>query len=104
MSRLSSAGAWVWDKRPRSRPLILTRWLFLRVLGCIYLIAFLSLLPQFPGLYGDHGLLPISQTMQAIRSQPGATFWQYPTVFWINGSETFAYGICAAGAIIAILA
>jgi len=35
-----------------------SRWLFLRLLGAIYLIAFVSLAVQITGLVGEHGLLP----------------------------------------------
>ena len=35
-----------------------SRWLFLRLLGVVYLIAFVSLAVQITGLVGEHGLLP----------------------------------------------
>jgi len=35
-----------------------SRWLFLRLLGIVYLIAFVSLAVQITGLVGEHGLLP----------------------------------------------
>ena len=35
-----------------------SRWLFLRLLGAVYLIAFVSLAVQITGLVGEHGLLP----------------------------------------------
>src|SRR5262249_52636346 len=38
----------------------LTRWLFLRLLALVYLIAFLSLHVQMPGLIGSHGILPVA--------------------------------------------
>jgi lipase maturation factor 1 len=37
---------------------IFSRWLFLRVLAGVYLIAFASLVPQIPGLIGEHGITP----------------------------------------------
>ena len=37
---------------------LLSRWLFLRLLGVVYLIAFASLAVQVTGLVGEHGLLP----------------------------------------------
>ena len=36
-----------------------TRTLFLRICALSYALAFLSLYPQIPGLYGPNGLLPI---------------------------------------------
>src|SRR5262249_22560654 len=41
----------------------LTRWIFLRGLGIIYLIAFLSLWTQISGLIGSHGILPAADLM-----------------------------------------
>lgn len=40
------------------RTYLLSRWLFLRLLGLVYLIAFASLAVQITGLVGEHGLLP----------------------------------------------
>src|SRR5205809_7887820 len=44
---------------PSPRPTyLLSRWLFLRLLGVVYLIAFVSLALQITGLVGEHGILP----------------------------------------------
>src|SRR3989449_6410371 len=44
---------------PPPRPTyLLSRWLFLRLLGVIYFIAFVSLALQITGLVGEHGILP----------------------------------------------
>src|SRR5207249_4268417 len=48
----------------------LTRWVFLRALGVIYLIAFLSLWPQLRGLIGPQGILP-AQALLAVLFAPG---------------------------------
>src|SRR5689334_14335160 len=40
---------------------IRSRWLFLRLLGAVYLIAFSSLAVQITGLVGEHGLLPAAR-------------------------------------------
>jgi len=45
------------------------RWLFLRGLGLIYLIAFLSLWVQIEGLIGSKGLLPVRDRAE-IRGRP----------------------------------
>src|SRR4029453_17531483 len=37
----------------------LTRSLFLRGIGIVYLVAFLALAPQIIGLVGEHGILPV---------------------------------------------
>jgi hypothetical protein len=36
----------------------LTRWLILRLLGLVYVFAFIGLIAQGPALFGEHGLTP----------------------------------------------
>jgi hypothetical protein len=36
----------------------LSHWLFIRILGAVYLVAFGSLIPQVQGLVGEHGIIP----------------------------------------------
>ena len=40
--------------------------LFLRLLGAVYLIAFVSLWTQVDGLIGDHGILPVKDYLDAV--------------------------------------
>ena len=42
----------------------LSRWLFLRLVGVTYLLAFASLAPQLIGLVGEGGLLPVGQYLE----------------------------------------
>src|SRR3989442_4042873 len=62
----------------------LTRWVFLRALGVIYLIAFLSLWPQLRGLIGPQGILPAQDLLAAARRQlGGGPFHPDPTLFLV---------------------
>lgn len=45
-------------------------WLFPRFLGCVYLLAFSSLLVQVPGLYGSGGILPIASYLAGFSTFP----------------------------------
>jgi predicted DCC family thiol-disulfide oxidoreductase YuxK len=47
----------------------LVRWTFLRALGIIYLIAFISLWTQIHGLVGSNGILPTGEFMNAANAQ-----------------------------------
>lgn len=47
-------------------PLFLGRWLFLRLLGCVYLAAFLSAAVQIRGLIGSQGILPLGRYLDAV--------------------------------------
>ena len=46
-------------EKSSSRSHALTRSLFLRGMGIVYLVAFLALAPQIIGLVGEHGILPV---------------------------------------------
>ena len=46
----------------------LTRMIFVRALGAIYLVAFLGVLFQMKGLVGSRGLLPAQQFLQQVKA------------------------------------
>ena len=68
----------------------LTRMIFVRALGAIYLVAFLGVLFQMKGLVGSRGLLPAQLFLQQVKAASGSgmhTFWKLPTVFWWHLSD-----------------
>jgi len=74
------------DEEPPT--LYLTRWLFLRLLGGIYFIAFASLAVQITGLVGEHGLLPAGEFLDWAHYNYGAEAYRLlPTVFWIGSGD-----------------
>ena len=69
---------------------VLTRFLFLRFLGLVYFVAFLSLAQQLGPLIGSHGLLPAQPYLNSVAA--GSRFaaaFELPTIFWLNCSDTF---------------
>jgi lipase maturation factor 1 len=83
---------------------LLTRWLFLRGLALIYLVAFVSLWVQIEGLLGSWGILPIADFLAAVRQQTGPErYWLLPTLFWLNTSDAFLQGLCGLGVVLAVL-
>jgi hypothetical protein len=83
---------------------LLTRQIFLRLLGLIYLAAFISLWSQIDGLIGSRGILPIQSFLNAIQSILGnERYWQFPTLCWFNPSDAFLHFLCAGGAAAAML-
>ena len=77
---------------------LVSRWIFVRLLGLIYLIAFLSLLMQIRGLAGSHGISPAGEFLHAVQEQIGTSrYWQCPTLCWINSSDQFLAALCVAG-------
>ncbi len=82
----------------------LSRWLFLRGLGCIYLIAFLSLWVQIHGLIGSNGILPAEQYLAAVRQQIGTEgYYLLPTLFWLNPSDACLHFLCAGGVVLSLI-
>jgi len=98
----------LWGKHFEQPEHFLTRWIFLRLLGVIYLIAFVSLWTQINGLIGHNGILPVDQYMSAAKQQcdvQGIGLERYhilPTLCWLNSSDGFLQFQCAAGVVLAI--
>jgi hypothetical protein len=85
----------------------LVRWLFLRALGLVYLVAFLSLLVQIRGLIGSRGILPAGSLMDAARTYFDAAhvgldrYRILPTLGWVSASDASLVAQCAGGAVAA---
>lgn len=76
----------------------ITQGLFLKSLGIIYLIAFISLLSQVKGLYGEKGIEPISSRMEELRMFSKQPFWmRHPTIFWFIYSDSALLAACWIG-------
>ena len=82
-----------------------SRCLFLRAMGLVYLAAFWSLGVQIKGLAGHDGILPAGPFLEAARSQIGAqAYWRVPTLCWLVGAgDPVLQGLCVAGAALAVL-
>src|SRR5204863_374591 len=79
------------------------RW-FLRALGLVYLLAFVSLWIQVDGVVGANGILPISDYLSLARSEIGfKAVWILPTLCWFNSSNTFLHFLCGGGVLLSLL-
>ncbi|MCP3059123.1 lipase maturation factor family protein [Myxococcus sp. K38C18041901] len=80
------------------------RWLFLRLTGGVFLIAFTSLRPQVLGLFGARGIRPVKDLVgSALREQPALERWrQLPTVFWFDASDAALVRGCRAGQLLSL--
>ena len=78
--------------------LLLTRRVFLRLMGLIYLIAFVSCGTQAAGLIGSQGLRPAEIMMNAAKAS--GAWWRLPTLQWLGGDgmldATWIIGAVAA--------
>ena len=79
------------------------RW-FLRMLGLIYLIAFVSLWVQVDGLVGVNGMSPVSRFLPAVRQQLGPdAYFLLPTLCWFDASNAFLHFLCGGGVVLSLL-
>src|SRR5262249_26724486 len=68
----------------------LTRFVILRLLGFVYVIAFLVAAHQLVPLIGEHGLTPATHFLNEVQTQLGsrsAGFSRIPTLFWLGISD-----------------
>ena len=100
----SALTRWGWGRQPARPTFFLTRWLFLRLLGVIYLIAFLSLWTQIDGLVGSDGILPADRYLSAVREQVGLKrYFTFPTLCWFTDSDAFLHFLCGGGVLLSLL-
>ncbi len=94
----------LWGEDVRRPTYFAARRLFLRALGVIYFIAFISLWVQIDGLVGANGILPVREFLPVAREQVGTRgFLVLPTLCWLNSSNAFLHFLCGAGAIVSAL-
>ena len=100
----SAMTRWLWGTHTESTTSHFSRWLFLRAIGCIYLIAFLSLWVQIHGLVGSSGILAADEYLSAVRQQVGtAGYHLVPTLFWLYPSDLFLHILCAGGVVLSLV-
>ncbi len=98
----------------------LTRWLLLRLLGLVALMAFASMAVQVDGLIGSRGILPASGYMDHLDSvasrleavfevgdprgwASGERYLRVPTLGWLDTSDPFLSGMTWAGIALSVL-
>ncbi len=100
----SSITRLLWGKDVRPPTYFWARRWFVRALGLIYLIAFVSFWVQVDGLVGSNGISPVNQFLAAAREQLGQTAYPVlPTLCWFNTSNAFLHFICGGGVVLSLL-
>lgn len=93
---------WGRDYQPPRHDLV--AFLFLRLLGLIYLAAFVSFGVQAMGLIGSHGILPLTELVNDIGARIGPVrFYWMPMLFWWNASDVVIEAVCWLGAGLSLL-
>jgi predicted DCC family thiol-disulfide oxidoreductase YuxK len=94
----------MWGTNPEPPRFDLVSFLFLRLLGLIYLSAFVSFAVQAQGLIGSHGIVPLAEFVDAIAAHYGPErFFLVPMVFWLNHSDVAIQAVCWVGAGLSLL-
>ena len=100
----SSITRLLWGKDVRPPTYFWARRWFLRGLGLIYLIAFVSFWVQVDGLVGSNGISPVNQFLPAVREQLGRDAYSLlPTLCWFNSSNAFLHFLCGGGVVFSLL-
>jgi predicted DCC family thiol-disulfide oxidoreductase YuxK len=100
----SSITRLLWRKDVRPPTYFWARRWFLRALGVIYLIAFVSLWVQVDGLIGSDGVSPVNQFLPAVQAQLGKNAYAIlPTLCWFSTSNAFLHFLCGGGAVLSAL-
>jgi predicted DCC family thiol-disulfide oxidoreductase YuxK len=94
----------LWGRERYPAQYVHVSWLFLRLLGLIYLAAFVSVAVQAEGLFGSKGILPLQEHLQWLTGQyPRDAWWMFPSVFWLNASDTAIRAVNLAGVLASVL-
>ncbi|HEX4653700.1 MAG TPA: lipase maturation factor family protein [Candidatus Udaeobacter sp.] len=94
----------LWGKDVRPPTYFWARRWFLRMLGLIYLIAFVSFWVQADGLIGSDGVSPVNQFLPAVRAQVGSDGYALlPTLCWFNSSNAFVHFLCGGGVAVSLV-
>lgn len=88
--------------RRKRDDMVFTRWLFVRCLAAVSFVAFLSFYPQFPGLIGDEGVLPLADYLSRM-GDSGLSFLDLPTLSWFLPSETGVAFLAVVGMFLSVL-
>ena len=78
------------------------RW-FAAVFGAVFFSAFVSLAVQVRGLFGERGIMPARDFLEAVHSHLGASaFWRVPSLCWLNAGDGFLVSLCVLGALLSL--
>jgi len=80
---------------------LLSRWIFLRLLGLTYLVAFASLGTQVVGLIGADGILPAADYFDRLFDTFGTDAYRTsPSLLWLSSSDLSLRVLCGAGVVL----
>ena len=94
----------LWGPALEAERYALVSWVFIRLLGAIYIAAFASLGVQILGLSGHAGIAPLGEYLQLAHRALGSSAYRVlPTLFWVNSSDAALVGGTVAGVMLGLL-
>jgi hypothetical protein len=84
----------------------LTRFVLLRLLGAVYVVAFLVATQQLVPLVGERGLTPASIFVDRVHAHFGSTLFAFtavPSIFWLNHSDLALTLVSWSGLVLALV-
>ncbi|MEI8088026.1 MAG: lipase maturation factor family protein [Opitutaceae bacterium] len=81
------------------------RWLVLRAVGFVYIFIFSGIIIYDQALLGPHGIVPLAEFFQQLRSQLPGTFEalsEAPSLFWLSNDPALITGLAWGGLTAAI--
>ena len=94
-----------WQRRERPS-YWLTRFVLLRLLGFVYLVAFLKTAQQIVPLVGADGLTPVGLFLERVAAVTGsraAGFLQLPSLFWFGHADPFMTAVAWTGVALSLV-
>ncbi|MGH9406725.1 MAG: lipase maturation factor family protein [Terriglobia bacterium] len=94
----------LWGRSIEPASHFLTRWVFLRLLGIVYLAAFGSIWPQVRGLIGENGILPAAAFLNSVARTLGPERYHLlPTLAWLGAGDGSLEFLAIAGTFLSVL-
>lgn len=94
----------LWGREPEPPRYELLRSLFIKIVGFVYLFAFVSFGVQITGLIGSEGILPLKDFLAQVTSQVGsAGYYFVPTLFWLSSSDVMLKLLPMLGGALALM-
>ena len=95
----------LWGRSTEKPTYEISGWLLPRLLGAVFLCAFVSLWVQVDGLTGSRGILPVAAQLEAVsahfaaNNQPLQAYAQFPSLLWFGASDTMLHVWLAVGSL-----
>jgi hypothetical protein len=95
----------VWVAKLDPNTYTVTRFVFLRLLGLMYTMAFLVAVNQLVPLVGAGGLEPAARFLDNVKDQlgPSEAFVRLPTLFWLGASDIALRVVAYSGLVLSLL-